>query len=180
MNLSKRRWPSPGWRRFRGKLSPALGLVALLWANLCLGQTTIWSEGFESDAMWDSWHVEAGVWAVGAPTSGPNKAFAGNRCAATILDGNYPPSADARLVRDQPFKVPAASDHPRLRFWQWWRGGKGATRTVEIKVGNGPWQPIAAASGWDGIDWVRALFDLSPFSGQSVQIAFHFQSTADA
>jgi hypothetical protein len=161
-----------------------LFLAALAWSGLCYGQsTTVWKEDFEQDDFWDRWHVEGGVWAVGTPTSGPKQAFAGARSAGTVLDGNYAPSTDARFVRDgggRAFIVPPASEHPRLRFWQWFQGAEGDTRTVEVKVGAGPWQPIVAASGWTSEQWSRALFDLSPFSGQGIQIAFHFQSNADA
>lgn len=146
-----------------------------------LGQATVlWKEGFEDEDFWDRWHVEDGIWAVGVPTSGPGKAFAGARAAATVLDGDYPPNADARLVRDRVFIVPPASEHPRLRFWHWSRLATGDSRSLEVKVGNGPWQPITPVSGWNGEEWSRALFDLSPFSGQAVQIAFHLTSNGDA
>src|SRR6478609_7799961 len=101
MKLNRRLSPSSRWRSSFGKLAPVLALVVLVWANVSLGQTTLWKEGFEADDFWDRWHVDNGIWAVGVPTSGPNKAFAGARCAATVLDGNYLPGADARLVRDQ-------------------------------------------------------------------------------
>jgi hypothetical protein len=156
-------------------------LLCFAWSLNSFGQTvSLWKEGFETDDFWDRWHVEGGVWAVGTPSSGPNQAFAGSRCAATVLDGDYPPNADARLVRDQVFIVPAASDQPRLRFWNWYQGAPGDTPTVEIKVGTGSWQPIAALSGLGTNSWNRAFFDLSPFSGQPVEIAFHFQSNGDA
>ena len=65
------------------------------------------------------WHVDAGTWEVGIPTSGPGSAYNGENCAATILDGNYPPNAYTRLIRHTSFQVPDASDNPRLRFWHW-------------------------------------------------------------
>lgn len=173
--------PLTQWLAVRGNVRPVLFLAFLLLVPRCFGQATVlWKEGFEEEDFWDRWHVEGGVWAVGSPTSGPGKTFAGARGAATVLDGDYPPGTDARLVRDRVFIVPQATERPRLRFWQWFRGAPGDVRTVEIKVGTGPWQTIVAVSGWDGDDWSRALFDLSPFSGQAVQVAFHFQSDANA
>lgn len=51
-------------------------------------QTTLWSENFEGD--WTAnWHADAGTWEVGTPTSGPKAAYAGDKCAATVLGGNY-------------------------------------------------------------------------------------------
>src|ERR1041385_2128737 len=84
----------------RGNLRPIFLLLALVCASgACCAQTTVlWSEGFEDDSYFESWHMEGSVWAVGVPTSGPGKAFAGIRCGATVLDGNYPPGADARFV----------------------------------------------------------------------------------
>jgi len=55
----------------------------------------------------------------GIPTSGPNAAHGGTQCAATILNGNYPVTADTRLTRLSYFTVPAANQNPRLRFWHW-------------------------------------------------------------
>ena len=164
-----------------GNLRPVFLFFGLVFANLSAAQASVlWKEGFEdAEEPWDRWHVEGGLWAVGTPTSGPNRAFTDARCAATILHGDYPPGADARLVRDRPFTVPPASDQPRLRFWHWFSGGPGSSRAVEIKVGTGPWQAITAASGWTGADWARASFDLSPFSGQEVRLALHFQSGAE-
>src|SRR5690349_14085923 len=142
------------WPFRSGNLRPLFLFLGMVCSSLCYGQTTVqWREGFEDEDFWDRWHVEGGAWAVGVPTSGPNKSFAGNRCAGTVLDGDYPPDADARLVRDRVFIVPAATEHPRLRFWHWYRGAAGDVRSVEIKVGTGPWQPISPVSGWDGQDW---------------------------
>ena len=181
MNSCSRRWALTKWLALSGNLFPLVLLLVLVSSIPALGQaTTLWKEGFETDEFWDRWHVEGGAWAVGGPTSGPMQAFAGTRAAATVLDGNYAPSTDARFVRDKLFTVPPASEHPRLRFWQWFQAAEGDTRMVEVKVGAGPWQAIVASSGWNSDEWSRALFDLSPFSGQAIQLAFHLQANADA
>ncbi len=64
--------------------------------------------------------MDAGTWEVGVPTSGPDSAFNGQNCAATVLNGNYPAYADTRLIRHTSFVVPSANQNPRLRFWQWY------------------------------------------------------------
>ena len=171
------------------RLLRPLASLARLWLSiivlafgpaLCSAQTAVlWKEGFESDDFWERWHSEGGVWSVGSPTKGPEKAFAGARCAGTLLEGDYPPGIDTRLVRDRVFIVPPEAQNPRLRLWHWFRGGPGAARALEIVSGPGPWQPLLAVSGWTSDDWTRATFDLRPFSGQAVQIAFHFQSSRD-
>jgi hypothetical protein len=87
-----------------------------------------WQPGASADVLWSEswednwtlrWHVDGGTWQVGVPTSGPDDAFAGRNCAATILDGPYPEPANSRLIRDATFVVPAADQSPRLRFWHW-------------------------------------------------------------
>lgn len=79
--------------------------------------TVVWSEDFEGD-WFENWYVDHGVWEVGVPTSGPGSAFSGQNCAGTVLGGNYTPNASTRLIR-MPFTVPAASENPRLRFYNW-------------------------------------------------------------
>jgi hypothetical protein len=78
-------------------------------------RVVVWSQGFE-DASWeDNWRVEGASWEVGELTSGPNTPHDGSRCAATVLAGNQPPSANSYLIRG-PFTVPPAGDNPRLRL----------------------------------------------------------------
>ncbi|MDI6803004.1 MAG: hypothetical protein QME58_04045, partial [Bacteroidota bacterium] len=83
---------------------------------------TLWFENFDdldTLAWTNRWNVSAGTWEVGIPTSGPGSAYSPQRCAATILAGNYPSNANTRLERIQSFTVPPASQNPRLRFWHW-------------------------------------------------------------
>ena len=74
---------------------------------VCLGQgvSTLWSEGWEGDWVID-WHVDAGTWEVGTPTSGPSACHEGSNCAATVLGGNYAEGVDTRLIRHASFVVP--------------------------------------------------------------------------
>src|SRR5262245_15241802 len=101
-------------RRFAQKL---LFLCAAVFCLAHVRGAVLWRENLETEEFWDRWHVDGGVWAVGTPHSGPGRAFAGDRCAATALDGNYPRSADVRLARDRAFVVPPAIERPRLRCW---------------------------------------------------------------
>lgn len=140
----------------------------------------VWNEDFETDAYGDRWHVEGGVWGVGKPTSGPNKAHPpSQRCAATVLAGNYPSSADARLVRDEPFLVHPAEFCPRLRFWHWNSNYLEDPCTVEIRTTGGTWQRISPSYVYNSQAWTRATLDLRDFAGQTVIIAFHFKSNGD-
>ncbi len=135
-------------------------------------------EGFEAGL--GDWSVDAGTWEVGTPTSGPNKAHGGTNCAATVLAGDYGWNVDTRLI-SPPFPVPS-SGNPALRFWQWYNFVN-ALGFVEIRSGTNAWQTISqtnisvgSASCTSNGQWTNASVDLSAYSGQTVQVAFHFQS----
>ena len=155
-----------------------LVLVLLLIGCGCLGlahaQTTVWSEDWEG--TWtDNWHVDGGTWEVGLPTSGPGKAYAGQKCAATVLGGNYAEGVNSRLIRHTTFVVPALSQKPRLRFWHWYNFSNGDYGQVQIKIGDKDWQKLSEEAVWtwycSGV-WTCPSLDLSAYSGSTVQIAF--------
>ena len=69
--------------------------------------STLWSEDFEGD--WTAnWHADFGTWEAGVPTSGPNAAYGGDYCAATVLAGNYSNNISSRFIRHSSFVVPSA------------------------------------------------------------------------
>jgi hypothetical protein len=161
-----------------------LTAAAVLSVNvgLCSSATesaVLWNESFEQLDFWGRWHSEGSIWTVGAPTSGPGAAYAGVNCASTLMDGDYPSWADALLVRDRVFIVPDASMNPRLRFWEWFKAGPGATRAVEIRAGTGAWEALSGSHAAAEAAWSRAWFDLSRYSGQPVRIAFRFRANGN-
>jgi hypothetical protein len=147
-------------------------------------------EGFELGL--GDWSVDFGTWQVGVPTSGPGSAYDGTNCAASVLGGNYASYVDSSLISPA-FTVPASNSYPRLRFWQWFsfagsaNGDGGSYGYVEIKAGTNAWQalplypgaPLSATyhSSSSGV-WSRPSIDLTPFAGQTVQLAFTFHSAA--
>ena len=136
----------------------------------------LWSEDWEGNPS-DDWYAENGTWEVGVPTSGPGSAYNSENCAATILDGNYPAGTSTRLIRIDPFTVPAAGQSPRLRFWHWYSFSTYSSGQVQIKVDGGSWETISPNyTGTGGGIWTRPYIDLSPYASQSVQIAFLFSS----
>lgn len=157
------------------------GLIAMIPSNgKAQTRDTLWHEDFE-DANWiDRWSVSAGTWQVGVPTSGPDSAYSGLQCAATILDGNYPRNSNSRLERIQSFIVPPASQNPRLRFWHWFSINC-ASGYVQIKIGVGNWQTISIYPGSSGGyynflsgGWTNTSIDLIPYADSTVQLAFQF------
>ncbi len=140
-------------------------------------QDTLWHETFESD--WTAnWYVESGTWEVGEPTSGPENAYQGNKCAATVLGGNYSEPVDSRLIRHSKFIVPQASENPRLRFWHWYSFSTDDYGKVQIRVdGTDEWEDISTLySNTSSNTWTYPFLDLSEYAGKSVQIAFYFHS----
>ena len=131
-------------------------------------------EGFE-DGIGD-WFAERGTWQVGTPTSGPDSAYSGANCAATVLDGNYRDEVDSRLVT-VPFSVPDTSTNPRIRFWHWYSFNEGDAGYVEIKVDTSDWQTILGPyTGNSDNNWRRPFYDLTSHIGSTVQVAFRFES----
>src|SRR5208283_4401190 len=125
------------------------------------------------------WSADNGVWDVGAPTVGPGKAYDGTNCVGTGLTGNAPASQSSRLISPV-FVVPAATNYPRLRWWQWFQFGSSSSGSdggnVQISTNNGTsWQTLTSVGGTSG-GWSDSLVDLTAYAGQSVQVAFQFHS----
>ena len=135
-------------------------------------------EGFELGL--GDWSAESGTWEVGIPTSGPGGSYNGTQCAATWLGGNYEDYNSSRLISPI-FTVPSSNDNPRLRFWQWFsfsRDNGTDFGKVQIKVdGETTWTDISGQYTHTGSSvWSGPSIDLSAYAGQSVQVAFYFQS----
>lgn len=171
-----------------GNMFFCLYAMLLLVAGNGRAETVFWSDNFDNAGAGSRW-TSSSVWRIGSPTIGPAINSAGYRthsganCATTGLTANYPYNADVRLVcinynGASSFVVPSADEFPRLRFWHWFNFVN-ALGYVEISTNAGSsWQQISpnyldmSSSGV----WSPPFLDLSPFAGQSVQIAFHFTS----
>ena len=98
-------------------------IVAVLSLMVSQGraETDLWSDNFGANAG-HRWTTN-GVWQIGMPTYGPAGTHTGSNCAATGLKSFAPANVDARLICTNYngtnwLLVPAASQFPRLRFWQ--------------------------------------------------------------
>ena len=139
-------------------------------------------EDFENDL--GDWYVNRGTWQVGAPTSGPQEAFTGDKVAATVLDGNYAEWVSSRLASPK-FVVPDSNESPRFRFWHWYSISGSDYGNVQIRVYEevdgvleaGAWEAISTnyTSTSSGV-WTRPSIDLSAYAGKTVQIGFYFYS----
>ena len=164
-----------------------------LWLTLCVlllaslgtrAETVIWSDDFDDGLGDNRWAADAGQWQIGSPTVGPAtnllgaRTFSGTNCATTGLTGNYGANQNTRLFRIASFTVPATNQSPRLRFWHWYSFASGDSAVVEVKpVGSGTWTTISASySGTGSGVWTRPSLDLTAYAGQTIQVAFHFNS----
>ena len=145
------------------------------------GQTTVWTENWEDDAWGDRWSIEGtSAWEVGTPISGPlGGAYEGERCAATVLTGNYSASESTRLIRGS-FEVPPAEMHPRLRLWHWFAFGSGDSGTIQLRVPGQAWESISSAYTGLSDGWFPTSIDLDFYAGQTVELGFFFSSNSAA
>ncbi|MEI7982189.1 MAG: T9SS type A sorting domain-containing protein, partial [Bacteroidota bacterium] len=136
---------------------------------------------FNNPETWENglgdWQCDKGTWEVGTPTSGPNSAHGGTKCAATVLGGNYDEWVDSRLISPV-YTVPPSNQNPRLRFWQWYNISAGDYGLVQIKaVGSSTWVDLSGqyVNTGSGI-WTYPSLDLTSYAGQNVQFCFYFHS----
>jgi bacillopeptidase F (M6 metalloprotease family) len=128
---------------------------------------------------WGDWSAENGVWQIGTPTSGPGSAHGGEQCAGTVLDGNYPPSTDSRLI-SAPIYLPEVTGDEEilLRFWHWFSYGSYDVGYVQISVydevaGWSDWAPCAGPFQGTSGGWTPKIVYLTSYPGKKVRIAFY-------
>ncbi|MCA9757560.1 MAG: Ig-like domain-containing protein [Candidatus Eisenbacteria bacterium] len=181
-------FPSP-----RGGFLMAVSAVALAAvASPSLAIDVVRSENWDGD--WAAnWTIEGGVWEVGRPLNtgiGEPTLPAGQNCAATSLNANYPDGADARLVWSL-MDIPATN--PRLRFSHWMRMQSNDYGYIAIRIeGSDLWTEVSdfcadvgrgdqnsCAIAFDTHDvWVPVSIDLSDYAGERAEVAFVFHSNS--
>ncbi|MCK9398657.1 MAG: T9SS type A sorting domain-containing protein [Bacteroidales bacterium] len=161
------------------KKSALFTMIAMMISLAAFSQTKdiIWSDDFEGDWT-QNWYVDNGTWEVGIPTSGPNSAYEGQKCAATVLAGNYPAAALTKLITSNNFVIPPADQFPRFTFWEWHSfhqdGNFRDHGIVKITLNGGDdWIELSPNYfSNSSTTWSYSAFDLSDYAGQSVQFAF--------
>jgi len=156
---------------------------------------TRWSTG-SLDAT--AYGTGTNCWEWGAPTSGPDAAYSGQYLWATNLDGDYPDYSYCYLQSPEISLPSSAELQINLTFWHWYDfephydGG-----WVEISTDGGQtWQQIDPIDGpaystnlrgdityetdraWTGSSdgWVKSVFNLTAYTGQTIMIRFVFFS----
>ncbi len=96
-----------------------IGVLLVLISTYANAQSPVVQNGDFEDG-WTSWSADNGVWQIGTPTAGPGGCIEGSQCAGTVLDGNYPPDTDSRLISYH-VVLPAVTGYEEihLRFMNW-------------------------------------------------------------
>ena len=139
--------------------------------------TVIFNEGFESG--FGDWFPSSGVWQVGVPSAGVGSAYSGQNVAATILDGNYPPGSDTRLIGPE-INIPSLDSTEKIliRFWQWFNINPfyGDYGSVQISISGGAWQDVSTFCIGSSIVWSQYLIDITSLADSSIRLGFYFHS----
>ncbi len=160
--------------------------------------TVLFLDDFESGVGGWSHSGIGDNWELGNPTSGPGYAISGTNAWATNLDGNYgidymlthlvSPSIDLEGVTSAQL-----SFYHHYHTESYWDGGiveispNGGVSWVQITPEGGYPEdalssyntlgPVPAYSGYSGVAWYKAVFDISSYVGSSnVRIRFSFGS----
>ncbi len=111
-------------------------------------------------------------WALGAPVTGPGRAYSGQFAWGTGLDGGYQVSNES-ILTSPPIELPAGS-RPYLEYRSWFQTNDQDEGHVEISQHGGEWTIIDSLVGdrsASGFELRRA--DLSGWIGQTIQVRFH-------
>lgn len=139
-------------------------------------------------------------WECGAPIpytppsstqsyNGPLSAFSGTGVLATRLAADYPSSRSASSAHATSPAIAIPADGATLSFRLWYRMEAWSTSAPDgfrllISAEGGPWSILTAShpydrgsgssAAWSGehIGWDEVTADLSPWSGQSIQLRF--------
>ena len=137
------------------------------------GITLGYNENFESSPIgWTSFG-ENNNWEWGVPTSGPGKAFSGEKVYATNLAGNYLDRANMTLVMP-PIDLPEGRAY--LQFKQWYNLEKNYDfGHVFVSTDATNWTQKLRVNDITS-SWVDGEVDLSEYAGQRIYVGFNVQT----
>jgi|GEM_PF-1524012 len=168
-----------------GSVTTSKLLILFLSVFFCMqptfaaGQTVVYSDNFESG--WGWWYPDNGVWDVGWPSSGPQECFEGKKCAATILDGNYPYGPDSRLISpDIDFPAVAEGEEIVLRFQEWFSYKSADKAEVQIQFyddASGQWSDwvVLKTMNQHTPVWHHARVELTAYAGKRIRLGFYHE-----
>ena len=155
----------------------------------CSGHWRYFYEDFEDNN--NEWTIGGNTWQIGTLGSdGPASLPSGTNCAATNLSGNYANNMSWAVDCIQTADIDlTTSTHPILLFHSWWRtevnydGGRVQVYSNSTWVNPTSLTPaynktLGSQSCWayDTQEWMEHRVDLTPYSGQTIQLRFCFYS----
>ncbi|MFC4619375.1 S8 family serine peptidase [Camelliibacillus cellulosilyticus] len=146
------------------------------------GITTGYKTDFETPPVgWTSYGLN-NCWEWGQPTSGPGKAFSGDKVYGTKLGGAYPTGFVVANLQMPPIDLSDGETY--LQFKQWYSlyaveiGGKPIPISlgyVYISTDQENWTRLGEFGG-DSNGWIDGEINLSQYAGQRVYINFQLAS----
>ena len=147
------------------------------------GITKGYKEDFEGEVTGFDFSQTDGVWEIGVPTNGPEKAVSGEKVLGTHLEHDYLADTESFIVtplidlRNE--KTPTL-----LRFQQWFELGEWYSATydtAEVLVGrkvDGEEEftfDFEMIERWSSKGWQQKNIDLTKYNGEQIYIAFHLR-----
>lgn len=149
---------------------------------------TLWSEDWEGGI--GSWYADNGLWEAGVATVGPDSGHLSDNCVGTLLNANYPPNADTRLISPS-IKLPSKnlSEKIQLKLWHWFKTQEFQTNypysynpdkcIIQVSVNSGEWKSLRNyCSGLSGM-WTQIVLDVSAYADSTIRLGFYFYSTGN-
>jgi bacillopeptidase F len=125
---------------------------------------------FETGPVGWSWN---GDWELGAPTSGPGKAYSGENVYATKLESDYGNNRDDMLMTP-PIYLPDGEAY--LQFKQWYAFDSGDYASIYVSTDNREsWESLLEFTD-SSSGWVDGQVDLSDYTEQFIYIGFHLST----
>jgi len=155
----------------------------------------IYQEDFEDSS---GGYTNTGDWQWGNPTSGPGNAHSGSKLWATNLSGNYSSNSNSMLT--SPIIDLTGVGEAELIFYQWYSTEMGYSNydggNVKISVDGGSFTLLSNVNpaytgtisssnagipgelGYtgDGGGWQKVTADLTAYTGNTIQLRWHFGS----
>jgi hypothetical protein len=157
------------------------------------GNPVIYSTGFEGVCP-NGWTL-SGDWECGAPINVGPLPFAGTKCIATQIDGNYNDNQSYATANAQSPPISLAGTvSPQATFRMWIQTEGASFDGANLKVstnGGATWQlvtgvtpaynaTVAGESAWNGdqsaAGWQLVTANLTPYAGQNILLRFSFRT----
>ncbi|MFD3269872.1 S8 family serine peptidase [Paenibacillus dendritiformis] len=141
-----------------------------------------YKQDFESGIDGFDFGGESGIWEWGVPTTGPRKAYSGDKVIATRLNGNYPTDVDETFIVT-PLIDLREGEHTILSFKHWYKLGHwfhAQFDKAEVFIGRESNQfKYELVKHFDGRSdgWKTEYIDLSPYNGDRIYVIFNLRAT---